>query len=230
MSRTSRPDKRPPSRQRYEESHPVVALRLPTDVYTRFKEATTATGASAASWVKEHLDQDDTRAQVFAGELAREREGLGREIERRRRELDSLDVLVKKRREEIAVSREAERAKMLKEVAVERESRLESIALEVRLTRQLRMANLAGLDADIAARKKEFGNLIGDVAGQHMTLDLIERELKDREQLKEKLAKEALEQARQKGVPEVACLYCGAYRMAQGLLEEALNVGQRLHG
>lgn len=55
MSRKRRSDNRPPSRLRYEERHPVVTLRLPLDVYRRFKEAAMATGASAASWVKEHL-------------------------------------------------------------------------------------------------------------------------------------------------------------------------------
>ncbi len=199
MSRATRPDKRPPSRLRYEESHPVVTLRLPLDVYTRFKEATTAMGASAASWVKEHLDQDDTQAQAIAGELAREREGLGREIERRRRELDSLDALVKKRKEEIAASREAEQEKMLKEVAIERESRLEYVAVEVQLARDRKMASLASLDAEIVAKKKEFGNLVGDIAGQRFELNLIETELKDRQRLRERLAREAVEQLRQKG-------------------------------
>lgn len=228
MSRTRRPDKRPPSRLRYEESHPVVTLRLPREVYDRFKEAIAATGASAASWVKEHLDQDDARAQAIAEDLAREKDGLGREIERRRRELASVDDLVNQRRDELAISLEAQRAKVAEEVAAERERLFESVAADLRLARNIRMGSLADLDADIAARKKELGRLIGDVAGQRMTLDLIERELSNREQLKERLVKEAVEQARRKGVPEVTCLFCGAYRTSQSLLDVALTVARAL--
>lgn len=117
--------------------------------------------------------------------------------------MEPLETLVKRRKEKLAVSRQAQREKMVKEVAAERKSRLESIALEVQLAKELQMANVAGLDADIAAKKKELGRLTGDIAGQRLELNLIESELRDRQRLKEKLAKEAVDQARRKGVPEV---------------------------
>jgi hypothetical protein len=104
-----RPTKKKPSRARYEEAHPTISFRLPVETHSRLMEQMQALGLSAASWVKDHLDQDDKQVEARAEILAGRRDNL-------RRELKVLEHLIEQRKQELEAPIEEERVRLQKKL------------------------------------------------------------------------------------------------------------------
>lgn len=108
--------KQKPCRIRYEQSHPTVSFRIKRPIYDRLKAAIGNLGWSFADWVKVHLDKDDQRVLAAAERLAREHDGLGRQIDKRRQELSEVEKQVQQRNQQLSVSMEEEKARRFKEL------------------------------------------------------------------------------------------------------------------
>ena len=102
-----KPRRKKPSRARYEDAHPTISFRLPLETHRRLIEQMQAQGLSAAAWIKDHLDQDDTRAEVRAEVLAGRRDNL-------KRELEKLEYLVEQRKQKLEAPIEEEKARLRK--------------------------------------------------------------------------------------------------------------------
>ncbi|MDP2950216.1 MAG: hypothetical protein Q8P22_11840 [Chloroflexota bacterium] len=117
--------KKPPSRLRYELAHPVVTFRLTPAARDRLKAVMADARLSAAEWVKVHLDEDETKVNAIARELALGRDGLGEQIRSRRRDVAEVERLLGERRRKLDASLD-------EEMNAERQRRLASLETQIR--------------------------------------------------------------------------------------------------
>ena len=151
-----------PSRARYENAHPTISFRLPLETHRRLIEQMQALRLSAAAWVKDHLDQDDRRAEARAEILAGRRDNL-------KRELEKLERLVEQRKQELEAPIEEERARLRKNLEewhqeeerrfqrrkTYNETRLGTLRWEVRQERQ-RLSEVQGQTREVIERRRSL--------------------------------------------------------------------------
>jgi len=213
----------PPARLRYEASHPVVTLRLPVETHQRLKANLASLGQTAATWVKHHLDEDDARAKARAEVLARELEGLGQEfqaLQRRiaesKRELAELERKKEGWRKEIEAPIEAERARLLREAYEEKAKvlqRAQREAEEIVSWTRLQLAEGPQKAARIEGQVREAEARLREVKRQVEEAQAALRQIEEQgEALLAPLAEKAVELARRKGLPSLACPSCPGYQ------------------
>lgn len=211
--------KKTPSRLRYEQANPTVSFRLPREIRARLESQMEAPGLSPAQWVQQHLDQDDARANMRAEILARERGGLGRDIDEKRQELARLDHLIGERDKKLLASVEVRRTEMLKEVDLERNRRLKAVEYDVSLERTSLNSELSRWQQENEAKEAEARRLGEVVAARQAELSKLGQALSNRQRLLEELVKQALEIARSQGAPAVYCLSCPGYKVVRSALD-----------
>lgn len=142
--------KRLPSQEKYDQSHPTVSARLPTELYNRFVDYLKETKQSAADFIKGHLDIEEAQVEARVKELAGRRDNLGATLVRLRGRIDKLDEQITKRNQEIARPTKEEKARLQREVdewysrekgrfernQTQNETRLEALRGEVKEKKQ----------------------------------------------------------------------------------------------
>ena len=212
-----------PSRLRYEAANPPLTMRLPLELHNRLKDTLAATGWTSAQWVRVHLEEDESRAEVFAGRLAEERDGLGGQVRARRRELAGVEDRLKERRVEIAASVEEERQRMMErmeqQVEEERQRRLKDLDREIRRVREDRISEVH----DLEARAEE---LTTQVQQAQVALVRVDMQLRNKEGAVKELAREALDMLRSQGYPYLACVNCPGYPWLKLVADMASRVSR----
>lgn len=142
-----------PSQQRYDESHPIVSFRLPTELYNRLKQHLGE--QSFAVFVKNHLDDEEAKVKTRVEELARQRDNLWDDILNHQLLLRDLEEQAKKRRQEMLRPFEEEKSRL--RAQIDGWYRQERKAFEE--TRLYHEQTLETLRAEIAREKEQAGKV-----------------------------------------------------------------------
>ena len=216
MAKNKQPQKYP-SRIKYEQANPTISFRLPRETRNRLASQIQVLDWSPADWVKNHLDQDDRLANDRATSLSRQRDGLGRDIEAKLQELVRLQRLIKERNRELRTPVVERRAVMLREVEAERQRKLKALGIE-----------FSRVAAEVEARKTEMLQINDTILSTQKELGLLDQALTNRQPLVEQMAERAIEIARSKGVPAVACQSCPGYLYARSMFNFIADMSTKM--
>lgn len=111
---SSKRKKRLPSQVKYDQTHPTVSCRLPERFHARLMAL--LGNESFASWVIDHLDNDEAMVNARVEELAGERDNLRNTIFNLRRKCEELDRQVEQRHCEVTRPIEEERLRLQKQL------------------------------------------------------------------------------------------------------------------
>ena len=217
-----------PSRVRYEQTNPVISFRLPQETHAELLTQIKVLGGSFAAWVKEHMRQDNERASARAECLARERDGLGHDIKMKLQVLAKLSRLAEEHKRVISAPIEARQAEMLKEVEAERQVQLKALSNELLLTQFSSEKELTRLNQEIEVKKAESHQLGSTILAKRKDLGLLDQALANRQLLVEQLVNQAMEIARSKGVPAVACQSCPGYLYVSSMFSFIADMSSKI--
>jgi len=223
MSKGKKGKRKSPSRLRYEAANPPLTMRLPLELHNRFKNALTVTGWTSSQWLRVHLKEDESRAEVFAKRLAEGRDGLGEQVRAGRRELAGVENRLKERQAEIAASVEEERQHMMErmeqQVEQERQRQLKDLDREIQRVREERVSEMH----DLEARAEE---LTTQAQQAQVALVRVDMRLRNREGAVKELAREGLKMLRNQGIPYLACVSCPGYPWLKLVADMASRVSR----
>jgi hypothetical protein len=211
--------KKKPSRVRYEQAHPTVSFRISRPTYERLKAAIGALGQSFGGWVKDHLDGDDRRASARAETLAKYRDGLGKEIERKLQTLARLEQQIKEREQQLKVPFEEEKARKLKEA----ERYGENLKASYQFALLDKQAELDRLEARERERRAQLAGIKRQVTEATRLLEMTQ---KQQAALEAAMVERVIEQCRKR--PELfRRLYCEACP-GYGWIRTATNMAHNM--
>jgi len=212
MKSTKRSRKKPPARTRYEASHPTISVRVPQAVYDHYKEVLAASGLSGSAWFQARLAEDEVAAASIARSLAKERDGLGGQVEALKRERQQLSQELEERGRQLAASVQEEKEKLLEEA--KREVEREAARLRAEYERELTeiRQELAAADQDLRDKGVEIVKRDMQIRNRAVTI--------------KGFMEEALQKLREQGVPFMACASCPGRAILMGFLQ-ALPVARQ---
>ena len=177
-----------PSRVRYEQNNPVVSFRLTRETHAELLAQIDVQGGSFTAWVKDHMRQDNERANARAECLARERDNIGQQIKRKLRVLAKLSRRVDEYERVISAPVETRQAEMLKEVEAERQVRLKALSNELLLAKFSSENERTRLNQEIESKKAVSRQLDSTILAKRKDVGLLDKALANRQPLLEQLA------------------------------------------
>jgi len=212
MKSTKRSKKKPPARARYEASHPTISVRVPQAVYDHYKEVLGTSRLSGSAWFKARLAEDEAAAASIARALAKERDGLGRQVEALKRERQQTSQELEERRRQLAASAQEEKEKLLEEAKAE----VEREASRLRRTYEQELGDL----------QNEIAEADDALSARRIAVIKLDLQIRNRDGTIRQLAEEAMQRLRAQGIPYMACATCPGRAMIMGFLQ-ALPVARQ---